>query len=1013
MKTKLLTLLASSLLTGFSLPAANIAWVSYHPADNTPDAAAVAASFTNAPDAGYTMLLAANGHTVTRFLTVDSIDTFPDTIAAFNTNDLVIISRSVPSGHYQQANETAAYNGIVKPVMLLGGYITRGGTGGGSRLGLTAGETMVDANSTLVRLKVNAPSHPIFTGVTLDTTNLMVNPYAQRMTFTNTTSGVTTLQVGISVNNNNPIAGGTILAVVGGSTDAARNGMVIGEILAGATASHFNEILAAKRLIFLSGSREAAPVPGNGSGIYDLQPDGAQLFLNAVTYLTTSQAPKCTVPLDSANNLVPGDAWTFAAGPIGDAPLTYQWYKDSAPIAGATNAGLAFTNLTSADAGAYFLVVSNPIATATSTVGRLDFHIFPPTSITNSLISYWPLDTVLGTKTPDLVSGHDMTLVKMGATNLTTGKFGSAFNFDNATQSILERVHAAGEALPIYQHPDFTVSLWVNGPWQSDHRVFAEGNTTNATPMFSLGTHNSATLVDGTVDIYIRNNAGTVVGDHRHSIATAFDYANWHHIAYVQRDVGNGAMKAQLWVDGVLDPVVITPVRPMWVETTAIGGLRRAGASAWFTGQIDEVAVWNRALSAAEIGILQVPAITNPPSRLQPLGIKSFKADLPILAAGGSTKLRWDVSKDLTQATITPLGDVTGDTVVGVGSRAISPTAATTYVLTVKRGSDTLSATTSVAVIQGVTTGWTLLDNFDYYPPGNLSANGYWSDVTSGSGQVLSVNANRAVRTATGNSMNYLNLRDLTINENQARTLFFRVIPGAGNGINATNIVGLTDKSMRSYGDSFFNIGPVLYVAAFTNDLTAATTNAWYLGARNGYAGNNVSNPIDYPGAALEAGTVYNVWLDVTNVALPNYPGDTFTVYIQKEGDAARTVLFQDYNSDRDPYYAEPVLGGMLPTLDKLIVLGNNATYSAVFDDFYLSTGGYNPTVPRPYGYTGELPGPVSIRSTGSQLELRWTNGTLQQATSLTGPWADVAGNPASPYQVTPAAAATFYRSRL
>ncbi|NGO40452.1 hypothetical protein G4L39_13775, partial [Limisphaera ngatamarikiensis] len=126
---------------------ANIAFVSFHPADDQPDATAAGAGFTNAPDAGYTRLLRARGHTVTRLVTVDSADANPDFIAALQTNDLVIISRSVPSSHYQQANETAFWNGLSKPVMILGGYIIRGGTGGGSRLGLTTGETMVDTTS--------------------------------------------------------------------------------------------------------------------------------------------------------------------------------------------------------------------------------------------------------------------------------------------------------------------------------------------------------------------------------------------------------------------------------------------------------------------------------------------------------------------------------------------------------------------------------------------------------------------------------------------------------------------------------------------------------------------------------------------------------------------------------------------------------------------------------------------------------------------------------------------------
>ncbi len=1003
MKMIRLIVLASLLLAATSSRAARIAWVSFHAADDAPSAAAITAGFTRAPDAGYTALLAAQGHQVTRFVTVEGIYDYPDMVAALNTNDLVILSRSVPSGHYDAVEETAVWQSITVPILALGGYVNRA-----NRLGFHTGDTIPDVNSALLRLRVNASAHPIFTGIALDADGTMVNPYAQIVTYTNASTGTTLVQRGISVITSPLIAGGTVLATVGTTGDAAFGGMVIGEFPAGLT-SQRGDLLAAKRLVFLTGSREADGFTSEGAGMFDLQVDGQTLFLNAVSYLTTSQAPKCTVPLVGATNLVAGDAWTFDAGPIGEAPLTYQWYKNGQALPAGTDASLVFTSLALADAGEYQLVVANMAGRATSTVARLEFAVFPPSNITNALIAYWPLDTVIGTKTPDLVSGYDMTLTKMGASNVVAGKWGKAFQFDNAAQNLLERSHNPGDALPIYQHPDFTVSAWVNGPVQSDHRVFCESSLTNNNPMFDFGTHNSA--ADGTVDIYIRNDTGATSGDHRHSTAVAFD-DTWHNIVYVQRDVGNGNMRAQLFVDGILDSVVITPVRPLTANTTAIGGIRRASASAWFTGLIDEVAVWNRALSPEEIGVLQTTYIQNPPSRLQPLAINEFKADVPAVISGDSTTLRWDVSKDATQVTISPLGDVTAQTSVGIGSASITLTQAVTYVLTLTRGAEVLSATTTVAVVEGVATGWTLLDNFDQCLSSNLFANGYWNDVSGSSAQVVTVNENPAIRTSTGGSIAYLNLRDLAVTERQARTLFFRIIAGADNASGATNIVGLTDKSQRSYGDEFVNIGPVLYSAGFINDVIGAADNAWYLGARNGWLGENTSNPIDFPGPALAPNTVYNVWINVTNAPLAEAASDTFTVYLQKDGETERTVLFQDYTSDRDLYYVDPVLGGILPNLDKLVVMGNSGTFSAVFDDFYLSKSGYNATVPRPYGSTAsQPPGPLAIRRVGNQVEITWTHGRLQQATSVTGPWTDVSGSPTSPYSVEPAGVSMFYRS--
>jgi hypothetical protein len=83
-------------MLGRDASAASIAWVSFHAADNMPSAAAVTAGFTDAPDKGYTDVLQAAGHTVTRFVTTDNAPP-----AGLDAHDVIIISRSVPSGHYQ------------------------------------------------------------------------------------------------------------------------------------------------------------------------------------------------------------------------------------------------------------------------------------------------------------------------------------------------------------------------------------------------------------------------------------------------------------------------------------------------------------------------------------------------------------------------------------------------------------------------------------------------------------------------------------------------------------------------------------------------------------------------------------------------------------------------------------------------------------------------------------------------------------------------------------------------
>ena len=264
---------------------ANIAWVSFHSADNMPSAGALGNGHTVAPDKGYTDYLTANGHTVTRVPTSDAPN-----VPLLNTFDLVIIGRSVNSGHYELDAETAAWHSIAAPTIVMGGYTLRS-----SRLGYTTGTTIPDTAGD-VRLTVADPSHPIFAGIALDGANTMVNPYAGLTTFN------AVAQRGISVNTNPLAGGGQVLASVGTVGDPANSGtgMIIGFWEPGAAMGTVpSDALGGYRLVFLSGSREqASGLAAGGSetaGLFDLYPDGGRMFLNAVDFMVNIPEPSSTL----------------------------------------------------------------------------------------------------------------------------------------------------------------------------------------------------------------------------------------------------------------------------------------------------------------------------------------------------------------------------------------------------------------------------------------------------------------------------------------------------------------------------------------------------------------------------------------------------------------------------------------------------------------------------------------------------------------------------------------------
>jgi hypothetical protein len=282
--------------------AKKIVWVSFSPGDNTPSSGAAGTGFTTAPDKAYTDLLIAAGFTVERYVQTATPDA-----ALLNAADLVIVSRGVASTSFQDAAATRWNTTIRAPLMILSGYALRQ-----SRLGFVTGETIPDTTGNIT-LTVNKPSHPIFAGIQL-ANGTMVNPYAGVVNHPVTNA----LMRGISICTDAPNANGTVLATVSSAGGGPAGGMVIGEWKAGVTVTHANgggtDVLAGPRLIFLTGARETNGVSAETAGYYDLQSDGAKMFINAARYMVgdTGGGAAIGYPADKATD-IPADAvlsWT-------------------------------------------------------------------------------------------------------------------------------------------------------------------------------------------------------------------------------------------------------------------------------------------------------------------------------------------------------------------------------------------------------------------------------------------------------------------------------------------------------------------------------------------------------------------------------------------------------------------------------------------------------------------------------------------------------------------------------
>ena len=222
------------------------------------------------------------------------------------------------------------------------------------------------------------------------------------------------------------------------------------------------------------------------------------------------------------------------------------------------------------------------------------------------LLAYWPLDAANGGATPDLGLGNN--LVINGAPSIVPGVVSNAFSFDGSSQYLSVAHSPSGtNGLPAYQPGRAcTVAAWVRGVPQTARYVFAEGNTTNNSPLFLLQTGQSATFNDR-LDLLLRSTGGSTLVNHAVSSRPVFD-GTWHHFACVD-DAG----AVQMYIDGQADTnFTYTPAGAFTLNTTSLGALVRSNATGYFNGAIDDVIIWARALSQAEVQSVMTNSVPVP-----------------------------------------------------------------------------------------------------------------------------------------------------------------------------------------------------------------------------------------------------------------------------------------------------------------------------------------------------------------------------------------------------------------
>lgn len=360
------------------------------------------------------------------------------------------------------------------------------------------------------------------------------------------------------------------------------------------------------------------------------------------TPLTPRPPSLYTQPTDAVKQL--GDWHRFTALAYSTRPnqaMTYQWFRNGAPIPDATNSFYQTEHLTPADSGTtYSVSVANAIGTTNSSTATLTVLADPPPNPQSGLVNYWPLDTIQQTgghlTSPDLASHTDFVLVNfLGTSDLVPGYTGNALAFDFVT-----RLAARTNGTAIYSRTNYTVSMWVQGdfPAQDDRRVFSEGSPTNNNSLFTLGTDPAGT--SASANVFIRTDTGAARVASRRSTRPVFD-GIWHHLVWTD---ANG--QGKLYVDGVLDETDYSYSRGVTtVSQTSIGAvLRGVTTGNFFFGNIDEVATWDRVLTWTEIQHIKDQGVPPPAAPIAP-SIAGEPADITNnLFVGDTARLSVEVN---------------------------------------------------------------------------------------------------------------------------------------------------------------------------------------------------------------------------------------------------------------------------------------------------------------------------------------------------------------------------------
>lgn len=342
--------------------------------------------------------------------------------------------------------------------------------------------------------------------------------------------------------------------------------------------------------------------------------------------------PPILVASPTATSVFPGGTVNFTSDAVGSSPITFQWFKDGVAIAGATSKTLSISELTAADAGTYKVVATNPNGAVDASAALTLLPTTPSVAhaiIGRGPIAYWRLNEASGSTVADSVGGFNGTFnsvtTKAGFTGPRPSTFAgleagnTGFSFDGNTSDIktapLNTSMAAGTIIAFIR-PTGLPATDYNGIVYSRASGGQVAGLNVRTTTGNLGYN-----WNDKKEAYDWDSGLLPVNDTWNFVAIVVDPAQ----AVMYLDSGSGLQSAANAISHGPQQFNV----PLHIGTDPSG-------NRIFGGGIDEVAIFNRALSPTEIEAIRNAAFSGTSANV-PVSIVSNPKGQEILVGGSYT----------------------------------------------------------------------------------------------------------------------------------------------------------------------------------------------------------------------------------------------------------------------------------------------------------------------------------------------------------------------------------------